>query len=153
MTEDSHQEPQQELATKQRMEHCAAIASQLMAHWEATGNFEYTLRATAAIGGLELKELRERKFVLGLGDELSELSLDEVLAVFSLLEQQGLAMQQLQNQPQGTYTFTAQVPEKFSDLEAVRILSQLKLQTPHDSGEVAQWLLGKRPSASGEPTA
>jgi hypothetical protein len=135
---------------QQRMERCAAIASKVIANWEATNNFQYTLRATDSIAGLDLTELRKRTFKLGAGEDLTEVSLSDVLTVFALLEQQGAAIQQLRSQPQGNYTVTVQVPPEFSDVEAVRILSQLRIETPFDSGEVTQWFLGKRPPS---PTA
>jgi hypothetical protein len=132
-----------------RMERCATIASKIIANWEATNQFQYTLRATSPVAGLELRELRERKFLLGVGEDLAEVSLADVLTVFALLEQQGLAMQQLQGQPPGTYTGQVQIPPEFSEIEAIRILSQLRIETPHDSGEAVQWLLGKRRTDAG----
>jgi len=135
-----------EHSDQQRMERCATIASKIIATWEATNQFQYTLRAMDSIAGLELRELRGRKFLVGVGEDLTEASLAEVLTVFALLEQRGLAMQQLQGQPQGTYTAQAHIPPEFSDIEAIRILSQLRIETPHDSGQSVQWFLGKRRS-------
>lgn len=134
-----------ENADQERMERCAAIASKILGNFEATKNPDYTLRAMDPIGGLELRELRQRKFQLGAGEDLHQVSLDEVLTVFSILEQQGAAVRQLQSQPAGDYSVSVQVPGEFSDVEALRILSQLRIETPFDSGDAVQLVLGKRP--------
>lgn len=134
-----------ENANQQRMEVCAAIASKLLANLEATQQPSYTLRATAPIGGQSLGDLWQHRFLLGLGEDLQEVSLNDVLTVFSLLEQQGAAVRELQNRPAGAYSVSVQVASDFSDAEALRILSQLRIETPFDEGEVVQFVRGQRP--------
>lgn len=131
---------------QQRLEVCAAIASKLLANLEATQLPGYTLRATAPIGGQSLGDLWQHRFLLGLGEDLQEVTLNDVLTVFSLLEQQSAAARELQTRPAGEYSVSVQVPSEFTNAEALRILSQLRIETPFDEGEVVQFVRGQRPA-------
>lgn len=129
----------------QRMERCAEIASRIIANWEATNSFDYTVRATDSVGGLDLKQLRSRTFAVGVGNDLTELPLDDALVIFSLIERHSIAQRHLASSPAGTYSVKTDLPTQFSDAEVVRLLSQLRIETPFDDGEVLRVAMGKPP--------
>jgi hypothetical protein len=134
---------------QERLGRCAAIASQLLDRWQATGRMDYTVRATEAVGGLELAELLRRPFAVGVGDDLTVLPLADVLFVFSLIEKRAAAIAPLRNQPPVDYSVQVHMPGELSRAEAVRLLSQLRIETPLDRGEVLAVALGPRPQDSG----
>jgi hypothetical protein len=118
------------------MQRCADIAQKIIFRWQRTNRFEYSLRATSPVEGLEISELRKRKFALGAGEEdFGELPLDDVLAIFALIERQVQALKQFQGNLPPSYRTSIQVGPDFSDDQAARILAQLRIETPHDPGK------------------
>jgi len=135
-----------ELFTQQRMQRCADIALKIVVNWQRTNSFAYTVRATESVEGISLAELRKRYFSVGIGDDLVDLPLDDVVAVFSIVEKHSAAMKSRGTTP-GQLSISLQAPSDFSDEEAARILSQLQIEAPFDTGKWLRVSPVRRPAA------
>src|SRR5688500_10668331 len=128
-----------ETFSPQRMQRCADIAHKIIAHWEATNTFTYVVRATDSVDGIDLAELRKRNFAVGVGDDLAVVPLSDVLVIISIIEKQAAAMKAVKVPPLTSLSIPVQVASDFSDEEAVRLLSQIRIETPFDKGPVLRF--------------
>lgn len=141
-----------DLDLPQRMQRCADIAQRLIFNWQRTNRFEYTVRATDAVHGIDIGELRKRRFSLAAGTEdYGVLPVDDVLVIFSLIERQVQALQQFQGNLPSSFRSSIQVGSDFSDDQAARVLAQLRIETPHDPGKHLKIALGPLDAAAGSP--
>jgi hypothetical protein len=122
-----------DIFTQERMQRCADIAMKILFNWQRTNSLAYTVRATDSVAGISLPELRKRTFSVGVGDDLTDLPLNDVLAVFSILQKQYAALKQHTNAPPGNFTISVQMSGDWSDEEAAQLLSQLQIETPFDA--------------------
>jgi len=139
--------------TAQRLQRCGDIAQKIIFHWQQTNNLQYVLRATDSIHGLQLADLRQRRFLLGLTEQdLVELPVNDVLLVFSLIEGQVQALAHFQGQLPPSFRTSVPAGEDLTEEQAARILAQLRIETPHDPGRFLRVALASPPpDASGPP--
>lgn len=120
-----------EIFNQLRMERCAALQRAILENWQKTTASPYTVRATAAVAGLPLAELRLQYFAVGAGEELIEIPFHDMLVVFVMIEQTTAAMRRLdKSTTAGTIQF--KISTVFPDDEALRLLARIRVETPFD---------------------
>lgn len=120
-----------EIFNQSRMERCAAIHRAILENWQKTNASPYTVRATEAVAGLPLNDLRLQYFAVGAGEQLTEIPFHDMLVVFVMIEQTTAAMRRLdKNATAGTIQF--KISTVFPDEEALRLLSKIRIETPFD---------------------
>ncbi len=121
-----------EIFNQLRMERCAAIHRAILENWQKTTSSPYTVRATAAVAGIALSELRLHYFAVGAGEDLVEIPFHDMLVVFVMIEQTTAAMRQLdRTTTAGTIQF--KISTVFPDDEALRLLNRIRIETPFDA--------------------
>ena len=115
------------------MDRCCRIQQLILENWRRTKVLDYVVRATEPVMGLPLSELRLNYFSVGVGNDLTDLPLTDVLVVFSMIAQTAAAMRAkvANNETAGRLQFS--ITTDFSDADATRLLSQMKIETPFDS--------------------
>jgi hypothetical protein len=118
-----------------RMNRCSRIHQQIMENWRQSKVFGYVVRALEPIAGLSLADLRLQSFSVGVGNDLTDVPFLDLLVVFSMLAQTAAAMRAkvAQNEKEGTFQFS--ITTNIPDADAVRLLSQIKIETPFDKQE------------------
>jgi hypothetical protein len=119
--------------SQQRMNRCARIQQSILENWQRTTVLEYVVRATESVAGASLTQLRTQYFSVGVGDDLTDLPLTDLLVVFSMIAQAIAALRAkvAANEKQGKIQYS--ITTDFSDDDAVRLLSQMKIETPFDN--------------------
>ncbi len=114
--------------------------------WRINKSLQFTARATESIEGLSLANLRKHYFAVGVGNALTEIPFHDMLVVFSMIEQEVAA---LKNRPMSSateFTIKYQITTDFPDDEAVRLLLQFQVETPHDRGSFLRINTSIRPT-------
>jgi hypothetical protein len=146
-----------EIPKQARMDLCMVVERAIMDGWRKSGTLNYTARATAPIDGLTLDQLRNQHFVVGVGDDLVEVPLIDLLTIFSILEKEIAALKEARNLPQGEYRVNFEVAPDFSDEEATLLLAGIRIETPFDKGKFLRVAVGPTPPSSAggsqQPTA
>ena len=128
-----------EIFSQDRMNRCAEIQHAIMTNWQQTNSFNYVVRATESVAGIELSELRKHYFTVGVGDNLRDIPFHDMLVVFSTIEQQCAALEKRKNDPNAKneqeFTIKYQISTDFPDEEAARLLSGIQIETPFDDGK------------------
>lgn len=128
---------------------CGDIAQKIIFNWQQTGSLSYVLRATDSVHGLQLAELRQRRFLLGLTEQdLVELPVNDVLMVFALVEGQVQALAHFQGNLPPSFRTSVPAGEDLSEEQASRILAQLRIETPHDEGKFLRVAIGPPPGTA-----
>ena len=115
-----------------RMDRCSRIQQLILENWQRTRVLEYVVRATESVADLSLAELRLQYFSVGVGSDLTDLPFTDLLVVFSMIAQTAAAMRAKVANNERDGTFRLSITTDFSDTDAVRLLSQLKIETPFD---------------------
>lgn len=122
-----------------RMDRCTKIQRSIMENWQRTNAFTYIVRATESLDGSELDALRKQYFTVGVNNELQDIPFHDMLVVFSMIEQECAALekhkQETKDSPQTEFTIKYQISTDFPDEEAVRLLSGIRIEMPHDGGK------------------
>jgi hypothetical protein len=135
-----------DIMSPERLQRCGEIAQKVIFNWQRTNSLTYVLRATDAVHGLALAELRARRFLLGLTEQdLVELPLNDVLMVFALVEGQVQAFRQFQGRLPPSFQTSVPAGAAMSEEQAARILAQLRVETPHDEGKFLRVAIGPPP--------
>jgi hypothetical protein len=115
-----------------RMNRCGRIHQLILENWQTTKVLDYVVRAREPIAGLSLAELRLQYFSVGVGNDLTDLPLTDLLVVFSMIAQTAAMMRAkvAKNEREGQFRFS--ITTEFSDADAVTLLSQMKIETPFD---------------------
>ncbi len=121
-----------ETFNQQRMDRCMAIAHALLENWRKTNSFTYTVRATQALHGLTLDDLRTHYFAVGVGDNLTDLPFTDLLVVFSIIQQETVAVRNRPDKIAKKFQVSYQITTNWPDEEAARLLSQIRIETPFD---------------------
>ncbi len=128
-----------EIFSQSRMDRCAEIQRAIMLEWRKTNYFNYVVRATERVSGIELCELRRLYFTVGIGDDVRDIPFHDMLVVFSMIEQEIAASRKRAATPEArneaNFTIKYQISTEFSDEEAVRLLSGIRIETPFDEGK------------------
>jgi hypothetical protein len=124
--------------SQSRMDRCAAIQYAIVDQWQRTNNFQYIVRATEPIASLPLCELRKQYFSVGVGSTVQDIPFHDMLTVFSLIIQQQHALKNRPRPHGPEFTIKYQISTNFPDDEAVSLLKQIQIQTPHDKGTMFQ---------------
>ena len=122
---------QAEIFNQSRMERCAAIHRAIMENWQNSSSSPYTVRATEPLAGLTLPELRLRYFAVGARKHLTEIPFHDMLVVFVMIEQTTAAMRKL-DKGINTGTIQFKIWTVFPDVEALRLLLKIRIETPFD---------------------
>jgi len=70
----------------------------------------------------------------------------DMLVVFSVLEQEHMALQQRRGAPVGKeFTLSLKISTDFPDEEAARLLSGIRIETPFDKGKLLRLQAAERP--------
>lgn len=118
-----------------RMNRCSRIHQQIMENWQRTKVFGYVVRALEPVAGLSLAELRLQSFSVGVGSDSTDVPFTDLLVVFSMLAQTAAAMRAkvAKNEKEGKFQFS--ITTNIPDVDAVRLLSQIKIETPFDTDQ------------------
>ena len=134
-----------EVFNQDRMNRCVAIQRSIMEAWRKTNSFQYVVRATESVDGLSLDDLRKHYFAVGVGNQVTEMPLHDMLVVFSMIEQKVAASKNRPKTPASEFTIKYQISTDFSDDEAARLLSQIQIDTPFDKGKRLQIVASQQP--------
>ena len=118
-----------------RMNRCSRIHQLILENWQRTKVLEYVVRAREPIAGLSVSELRLQYFSVGVGNDLTDLPFTDMLVVFSMIAQTAAIMRARVANNERDGRFRLSINTDFSDAEAVRLLSQMKIETPFDTHE------------------
>jgi hypothetical protein len=121
-----------EIFNQARMDRCMKIATAIMQNWALTNSFNYTVRATAPVDGLTLTELRKHYFAVGVKNDLADLPFIDLLVVFSAIEQQSAKLKERKNTGEPEFKIHIRLTTDWSDEDAARLLSQMRIETPFD---------------------
>lgn len=120
-----------EIFSQSRMERCASLHRAILENWQKTTSSPYTVRATEAISGLTLADLRRQYFAVGAAGDLTEIPFHDMLVVFVMIEHTTAALRRLdKHATEGTIEF--KIWTVFPDREAERLLSKIRIETPFD---------------------
>ena len=116
-----------------RMDRCSRIHQSILENWQRTKILDYVVRAREPVAELSLPELRLQYFSVGVGNDLTDLPFTDVLVVFSMIAQTAALMRAkvAKNEKEGKFQFS--ITTDFSDSNAARLLSQMKIETPFDT--------------------
>lgn len=148
-----------EIFSQQRMDRCVKIEQAIMANWQKTKSLAYTVRCTDSVEGISLGEFRKRYFTVGVGTALTDIPFIDLLVVFSLLEQQvadlkaEMARQKKKGARNKEFSVRSRISTSYTDEEAVRILSQIRIETPHDKTKYLRIVEKQEPIEPIEPEA
>ncbi len=124
-----------EVFSKDRMRRCTEIQRRIMDAWQATNSLRYVVRATEPVVGLELSDLRNQYFAVGTEGNVTEIPFHDMLVVFSLIEQEAAALKARDRTPGETeFKVSFRISTSFTDEEAARMLSWIRIESPHDGG-------------------
>ena len=124
---------QSEIFNQSRMDRCTEIQRLIMTDWQKTNSFNYIVKATDSLNGADLDELRKRYFAVGVHeDKLVEVPFADLLVIFSLIEQEVAAPKSRKDKALTNFTPKFEVTTVFSDAEAVRLFSSIRVQTKRD---------------------
>src|SRR5581483_11270938 len=123
-----------ETFNQKRMDRCLRIATAITENWRKTNSFTYTVRATQAVHGLSLDDLRTHYFAVVVGGDLTDLPFVDLLVVFSIIEQEAAALRTRTDKTAKNFKLSFQITTDWPDEEAVRLLSRIRIETPHDPG-------------------
>ena len=118
-----------------RMNRCIRIQQVILEHWQQTRTLEYVVRATESVAGLSLADLRLQYFSVGISSDLTDLPFTDLLVVFSMIAQTAAAMRAKVANNDKTGSFRFSITTDFTDVDALKLLSQIKIETPFDSSE------------------
>lgn len=123
----------EEVFNQKRMDRCAKIQRAIMINWQKNNKFDYTVRATQAVSGMLLEDFRKQYFIVGVGNDLTELPFTDMLVIFSMIEQETNALKQRKPiKGEKEFKVKFQISTFFSDEEAARLLSSIRIETPFD---------------------
>jgi hypothetical protein len=142
-----------EIFDQQRMDRCAKIQRAIMKNWQRTNSFTYTVGATDSVNGITLDELRKRYFAVGVGQDLVEVPLTDVLVIFSMIRQEVAALKKIKGKPPSNFKDRFQISTAFSDEEAVGLLSGIPIETPFDQEKYLRFKSSVRPADGTEDDA
>jgi hypothetical protein len=116
-----------------RMNRCSRIHQLILETWLRTKVLGYVVRARESLAGLSFPELRLQYFSVGVEHDLTDVPFTDVLVVFSMIAQTAALMRAkvARNEKEGNFQFS--ITTEFSDAEALRLLSQMKIETPFDT--------------------
>jgi hypothetical protein len=138
-----------EVFSQARMNRCMKIYRLIADNWRVKNRFEYVVKATEAVHKLSLNELRTKYFEVGIEGETQQVPLIDVLVIFSMIEQESIAMRELEESGKKPSKFSVnlEVTTDWPDDAAVRLLSQLSISTPFDPGEFLRIVAKKKPDS------
>ena len=82
-----------EVFSQDRMNRCAEIQRAIMTNWLETNSFDYVVRATERVSGIDLSELRKHYFSVGIGNDVRDIPFHDMLVVFSTIEHECAALE------------------------------------------------------------
>ena len=118
--------------SQKRMDRCMQIVRAIMTNWRETNSFQYVARATESVDGLAIDDLRKMYFTVGVGDQTRDIPFLDMLVVFDLIEQEHQFMQANADTKAERLQATFEIMTDYTDQEAVHLLSQMTIETPHD---------------------
>ena len=124
-----------EIFNQKRLDRCAKIQSTIMLNWRKTKSLTYTIRASQSVDGISLDELRTHYFTVGVGDDLTDVPFTDMLVIYSMIEKARDALRNRSNKSEKEFTIRYDITTKYSDEEAIRLLSQIHFETPFDKGK------------------
>jgi hypothetical protein len=116
-----------------RMNRCSRIHQLILENWQRTKVLDYVIRAREPLAELPLPELRLQYFSVGVGDDLTDIPFTDLLVVFSMIAQTAALMRAKAARKETEGRFQFSITTEFSDADAVRLLSQMKIETPFDT--------------------
>ncbi|MEK6234241.1 MAG: hypothetical protein N2C14_05990 [Planctomycetales bacterium] len=129
----------QEIFSQSRMYRCARITRLIMDAWRTTKSFQYLVEATESLEGLTLDELRKQNFNVRIQDDLTEIPFTDFLVVFSMIAQENqarkIAAKELTKHGENTIRVEYQITTDFPDEEVLKMLAEIRIETPLDSGK------------------
>ena len=112
-----------EIFSQLRIDRCARIFNSMVANWQRTGRFEYTVRLKCpSRKGTNIARLRKEYFSVGVGDDLTDVPFTDLLVIFSIIEQQAAAIDMMRASGR-TVPVQLCIETEFTDDEAIRLLS------------------------------
>ncbi len=126
-----------EVFNQRRMNRCADIQHSILSAWQQTNSLQYVVRAMEPLEGMSFAELRQQYFMVGVGNQLSEIPFHDMLVVFSMVERYAAA-RKLPGSSAAKVSPRFQATVGFTDVEAARLLSLFQIQTPFDQGKYLQ---------------
>lgn len=124
-----------EVFNQARINRCFEIERNIMSAWQKSNSFQYVVRATQPVEGMFINELRTQYFQVGVGDQVSEIPFIDMLVVFSIIEQETAALSSRPKSSASKFRVQYQIKTEFSDIEAVRLLTGMQIETPFDKGK------------------
>ena len=115
-----------------RMNRCSRIQQFILENWQRTTVLDYTVRATESVVGLSLTELRLQYFAVGVGNDLVDLPFTDLLVVFSMIGQAIAALKAKVAAKEKAGKIQFSITTDFSNDDAIRLLSQMRIETPFD---------------------
>lgn len=105
-----------------------------MDNWRKTKSFTYTVRATQSVEDISLDEFRTHYFSVGVGDDLTDVPFTDMLLIFDMIAKQCEALDNRQDKSKTDFKISYEISTEFSDEEANRLLSGIRIETPFDKG-------------------
>lgn len=117
-----------------------------MDNWRTTKRFVYVVRVTESVHGESLEELRKRYFTVGIPGKTEDIPFIDLLVVFSLIEQETIALSDPKYRNQKNFKVNYRVTTDWPDEQAVRLLSGIQIQT-HEQDRFLRIVATRNPVA------
>ena len=133
-----------EVFSGRRAERIRKIYFAITANWRKANRLTYIVRATEALDGFDLSEIRKRYFAVGVdANSLTEIPFVDMLVVMSMVGQYSRAVKQLaRGGKSGRVGFSGETDWR-SDEKVIGFLSGLRIETPFDADRYLTRIPGK----------
>lgn len=110
---------------QKRMARCVGVFQKLADHWTETGQFAFRVIADQSLEDKPYEELAKMRFLVGVGEDLTELSLPDLLTAFKMYQDHCAKQSVRGRRSQHEFTVRYAVKTSFTQPEAMTLLRDI----------------------------